>query len=79
MKKASRWLGNTLKLKLPLLGAYIFIAVEDSSRGVHNPSDTKALLEASIEAVKQAKKIALPDSLFWQIYFQPLKTMGEDA
>ncbi|HAV76391.1 MAG TPA: hypothetical protein DCX53_03460 [Anaerolineae bacterium] len=31
---------------------YILIAVEDSSRGVHNPSYTKALLEWSIEQVK---------------------------
>jgi cytochrome c551/c552 len=31
---------------------YIFIAHEDKSMGVHNPSYTKALLEASIEALK---------------------------
>ena len=32
---------------------YIFIAVEDASRGTHNPPYTKALLEASIAALKQ--------------------------
>lgn len=31
---------------------YILIEVEDSSMGVHNPGYTKALLEASIEALK---------------------------
>jgi formate-dependent nitrite reductase cytochrome c552 subunit len=31
---------------------YIFIAIEDSSGGVHNPDYTIALLEASIEALK---------------------------
>jgi hypothetical protein len=31
---------------------YIFIALEDSSMGVHNPTYTKALLEASIDALK---------------------------
>jgi hypothetical protein len=31
---------------------YIYIAIEDSSHGVHNPEYTKALLEASIEALK---------------------------
>ncbi len=31
---------------------YIYIAVEDSSMGVHNPSYTKALLEYSIEALQ---------------------------
>ncbi len=31
---------------------YIYIATEDSSMGVHNPSYTKALLEASIEALQ---------------------------
>ncbi len=31
---------------------YILLAVEDSSSGVHNPTYTKALLEASIEALK---------------------------
>jgi len=31
---------------------YIFIAIEDSSSGVHNPDYTIALLEASIEALK---------------------------
>ena len=31
---------------------YILIAVEDSSRGVHNPAYTKALLDWSIEALK---------------------------
>jgi hypothetical protein len=31
---------------------YITIAIEDSSHGVHNPEYTKALLEASIEALK---------------------------
>ena len=31
---------------------YIYIAVEDTSKGVHNPGYTKALLEASIEALK---------------------------
>ncbi len=31
---------------------YIYIAVEDSSHGVHNPVYTKALLEASIEALQ---------------------------
>lgn len=31
---------------------YIFIAQEDESEGVHNPAYTKALLEASLEALK---------------------------
>ena len=31
---------------------YIYIAIEDGSAGVHNPKYTKALLEASIEALK---------------------------
>ncbi len=31
---------------------YITIAVEDASKGVHNPQYTKALLEASIDALK---------------------------
>lgn len=31
---------------------YIYIVVEDGSRGVHNPSYTKALLEKSIEALQ---------------------------
>lgn len=31
---------------------YIYIAVEDGSKGVHNPKYTKALLEASIDALK---------------------------
>lgn len=31
---------------------YIYIAVEDGSSGVHNPGYTKALLEASIEALQ---------------------------
>ena len=32
---------------------YILIAVEDGSLGVHNPTYTKALLEASIAALKE--------------------------
>jgi hypothetical protein len=31
---------------------YILIAIEDSSHGVHNPAYTKALLHASIDALK---------------------------
>jgi hypothetical protein len=31
---------------------YIFVAVEDSSMGIHNPNYTKALLQASIEALQ---------------------------
>ncbi len=31
---------------------YIMIQVEDGSKGVHNPAYTKALLEASIEALQ---------------------------
>jgi len=34
---------------------WIFIAHEDKSKGVHNPSYTKDLLEASLEAVKPAE------------------------
>ncbi len=33
---------------------YIFIAIEDGSRGVHNPRYTKALLEAAVTALQQA-------------------------
>jgi hypothetical protein len=31
---------------------YILIAIEDGSHGVHNPAYTKALLQASIDALK---------------------------
>jgi len=42
--------GTYTEAQAGALWNYIFIAIEDSSLGVHNPTYTKALLEASLEA-----------------------------